>query len=157
MNPRCSLKSPNTNNAKNLFNISKDGYSQGQVNKKKTSFASSTISTQISRGVLPDYDLEKADRESVIKRIQNKCHFLGRLKAFNAISKDRMKNSCRARRYVCSYYVMYHGLDKTENEVVNAVEEVPEVDANNSRNCAAVDVGSLKRKSVSSSMTCTYD
>ena len=65
-----------------------------------------------------------------------------------------MKNSCRARRYVvCSYYVMYHGLDKMEDEVVNAVEEVPEVDANNSRNCAAVDVGSLKRKSVSSSMT----
>jgi hypothetical protein len=32
---------------------------------------------------------------------------------------------------------MHHGLDKVENEVINA-EEVPEVDANISRNCAAV-------------------
>jgi len=47
-----------------------------------------------------------------------------------------------ARRYVCSYYVMHHGLDKMEDEVFNA-EEVPEVD-----DCAAVDDGSLHNKSV---------
>ena len=40
-----------------------------------------------------------------------------------------------------------HGLDKMEDEVFNA-EEVPEVDANISRNSAAVDDGALHDKSV---------
>jgi len=42
---------------------------------------------------------------------------------------------------------MHHGLDKTEDEVINA-EEVAEVDANISRNSSAVDGGSLHNKSV---------
>jgi len=68
--------------------------------------------------------------------------------ALDAVSKDRMRRfSRRARLYVCSYYVKHHGLDKTEDEVINA-EEVAEVDANISRNSAAVDGGSLHNKSV---------
>jgi len=43
---------------------------------------------------------------------------------------------------------MNHGLDKTEDEVINAEEEVREVDANISRNIAAVDDGSVQNKSV---------
>jgi len=66
----------------------------------------------------------------------------------DTVSKDRMRRfSRRTRRYACSYYVMHHGLDKTEDEVVNA-EEVAEVDANISRNSAAVDDGSLHNKLV---------
>jgi len=66
----------------------------------------------------------------------------------DTVSKDQMRTiSRRTRRYVCSYYVMHHGLDKTEDEVVNA-EEVAEVDANISRNSAEVDDGSLHNKSV---------
>jgi len=42
---------------------------------------------------------------------------------------------------------MHHSLDKTEEKVINA-EELPEVDANFSRNSAAVDDGSLQNKSV---------
>jgi len=68
--------------------------------------------------------------------------------ALDPVSKDPMRRfSCHARCYVCSYYFMHHGLDKTEDEVVN-VEEVAEVDANISRNSTAVDDGSLHNKSV---------
>jgi len=56
----------------------------------------------------------------------------------DAISKARMRIfSHLARRYACSYYVTHHGLDKTEDKLINA-EEVPEVDANISRNGAAI-------------------
>jgi len=41
-----------------------------------------------------------------------------------------------------------HGLDKTEDKVLINTEELPEVDANISRNSAAVDDGSLHNKSV---------
>ena len=68
--------------------------------------------------------------------------------SLDAISKERMRRfSRRARRYVCAYYVMHHGLAKTEDKGINA-EEVPEVDANIRRNGDAVDDGSLHNKSV---------
>jgi len=67
-----------TNYAKNIFNISKDGCIKDEEKKRTLLLQQAPFAQKFLRRVLPEgYDLEKADRESVIK-IQNKCHFLGR-------------------------------------------------------------------------------